>query len=293
MDSDLHLLDDARSAREPRYRGAVAARPPRAAGTTKKPGRSGPLVSLVGAGPGDPELLTLAAVRRIEAADAIVHDRLVAPSILALAPGAQKFYAGKARNLHALPQEEINALLVRLAREGRRVVRLKGGDPFVFGRGGEEMEYLAAHAVPFEVVPGVSAANGVAAAACIPLTHRDHAQRLVFVTGHLKDGSMDLDWPSLARRGQTLVVYMGLTALPILCRELVHHGLPSDTAGAVVQSGTLEDQRVVTATIATLAERATAARITSPTLVIVGEVVRVREKVLASLASSRAMAFDE
>ena len=242
------------------------------------------MVSLVGAGPGDPELLTLKAARRIEAAEAIVYDRLVAPSILALAPAAITFYVGKARHRHAMPQDAIHALLVRLAREGRRVVRLKGGDPFVFGRGGEEIEYLAAHGVAFEVVPGISAANGVAASACIPLTHRDHAQRCVFVTGHLKDGSIDLDWASLAKPRQTLVVYMGLHALPTLCRELVRHGLPATTPAAVVQQGTTPGQRIVSATLATLAARVLAAGLASPTLTIVGDVVAVRDKLFEAAA---------
>jgi uroporphyrin-III C-methyltransferase/precorrin-2 dehydrogenase/sirohydrochlorin ferrochelatase len=230
----------------------------------------------------------LKAIRRIEAADAIVYDRLVATSLLEFAPTARTFYVGKARDRHALPQDEINALLVRLAREGERVVRLKGGDPFVFGRGGEEMEYLAAHGIPFEVVPGISAANGIAASTCIPLTHREHAQRCVFVTGHLKDGSMDLDWRSLAVPGQTVVVYMGLAALSMLCDGLVRHGLPGSTPAAIVQQGTLPAQRVMTATLDTLAARAIAERLASPTLVIVGDVVRVRERVLAYAADREA-----
>jgi len=237
-------------------------------------------VALVGAGPGDPELLTLKAVRLIRRADAIVHDRLVAPSILALAPRALRIYVGKARNRHALPQESINALLVQLARQGKRVVRLKGGDPFVFGRGGEEIETLAANGVPFEVVPGISAANGIAASTCIPLTHRDHAQTCVFITGHLKDGTMDLDWPALARPRQTLVVYMGLLALPTLCRELVRHGMPAATPAAVVQQGTTADQRVVTGTLATLPDAAAQAALQSPTLIVVGDVVAFRDKVM-------------
>jgi uroporphyrin-III C-methyltransferase/precorrin-2 dehydrogenase/sirohydrochlorin ferrochelatase len=235
-------------------------------------------VALVGAGPGDPDLLTIKAVRLIERADAIVHDRLVAPSILALAPRALRIYVGKARSRHALPQDSINALLVQLARQGKRVVRLKGGDPFIFGRGGEEIEALAANGVPFEVVPGISAANGVAASANIPLTHRDHAQTCIFITGHLQDGSMDLDWDALTRPRQTLVVYMGLLALPTLCRELVRHGMPAATPAAVVQQGTTPQQRVVTGTLATLPSAAAAAALASPTLIIVGAVVALRDK---------------
>jgi uroporphyrin-III C-methyltransferase / precorrin-2 dehydrogenase / sirohydrochlorin ferrochelatase len=234
-------------------------------------------VALVGAGPGDPELLTLRALKAIERADVIVYDRLVSAEILALArPRAQRIDVGKTRDRHTVPQRDINALLVRLANEGKRVVRLKGGDPFIFGRGGEELETLAAHGIAFEVVPGVSAANGVAAYAGIPLTHRDHAQACVFVTGHLKDGTMNLDWPALARPRQTIVVYMGLAGLPTLCRELIAHGLPGATPAAIVQQGTTARQRVVSATLATLAERASAAAIEPPTLIIVGEVVRLR-----------------
>ena len=235
-------------------------------------------VALVGAGPGDPELMTLRALKAIRRADAIVYDRLVAPEIIARArPSAARYYVGKARDHHTLSQPLIGALLVRLAREGKRVVRLKGGDPFVFGRGGEEIEVLAAHGIAFEVVPGVSAANGVAAYAGIPLTHRDHARAVVFVTGHLRNGTMDLDWPALARPQQTVVVYMGLQGLPTLCRELVAHGLPAATPAAVVERGTTSKQRVVTATLGTLPTEATRARVAAPTLIIVGTVVRLRE----------------
>jgi uroporphyrin-III C-methyltransferase/precorrin-2 dehydrogenase/sirohydrochlorin ferrochelatase len=286
MDIDANVIEEAWQTRDVRPRVVHGDGDAVRRGDVHRAARASAIVSLVGAGPGDPELLTLKAIRRIEAADAIVYDRLVATSLLEFAPSARTYYVGKARHRHALPQDEINALLVRLAWEGHRVVRLKGGDPFVFGRGGEEIEYLAAHGIPFEVVPGISAANGVAASACIPLTHREHAQRCVFVTGHLKDGSMDLDWPSLARRGQTLVVYMGLTGLPILCAELVRYGLPGATPAAIVKQGTLPGQRVVVATLESLAARAAAERLASPTLVIVGDVVRVREKVLASLASA-------
>jgi uroporphyrin-III C-methyltransferase/precorrin-2 dehydrogenase/sirohydrochlorin ferrochelatase len=245
-------------------------------------------VALVGAGPGDPELLTLKAVRLIERADAIVHDRLVAPSILALAPRALRIYVGKARNRHALPQDSINALLVQLARQGKRVVRLKGGDPFVFGRGGEEIEVLAANGIPFEVVPGISAANGVAASTGIPLTHRDHAQTCVFVTGHLKDATMDLDWAALARPRQTLVVYMGLLALPTLCRELVRHGMAATTPAAVIQHGTMPNERIVTGTLATLPDAAAAAALESPTLIIVGDVVAFRDRVMHQVVTDSA-----
>ena len=165
---------------------------------------------------------------------------------------------------------------MRLALEGRRVVRLKGGDPFIFGRGGEEIEALVAHGIPFEVVPGITAASGIAAYAGIPLTHRDHAHAVTFVTGHLKDGTMNLDWPALARPGQTVVVYMGLLGLPILARELVAHGLPASTPAAVIQQGTTANQRVVTGTLADLPGRAFDARLAPPTLIVVGDVVKLQ-----------------
>ena len=236
-------------------------------------------VYLVGAGPGDPELLTLRAARLLAEADAVVYDHLVGDDVLALVrPGARRIYVGKQRNRHTLEQEDINILLARLARECACVVRLKGGDPFVFGRGGEELQALAAEGIAFEVVPGVTAGCGATAYAGIPLTHRDHAQTCVFVTGHLKDGSCDLDWTALARRRQTVVIYMGLAGLSTICRQLIAHGLPPDWPAAVVEQGTLPDQRVVTATLATLPAAVDAAGLRSPCLTIVGEVVRLREQ---------------
>lgn len=236
-------------------------------------------VYLVGAGPGDPELLTLRALRLINEADVLVYDHLVSDAILALAnPQAERIYAGKQRGNHAVPQEALNQMLVRLGRTGRRVVRLKGGDPYTFGRGGEEVETLKENGVPFEVVPGITAAAGVAAYAGIPLTHRNHAQACVFVTGHLKDGSMNLDWPGLARRRQTVVIYMGLNGLAYLCEQLIAHGLPPDWPAAIVQQGTTPNQRTVTGTLATLPQLAVAASLKAPTLIVVGEVVTLRDK---------------
>jgi uroporphyrin-III C-methyltransferase len=262
-----------------RLRLATRASPPlrdeRTTGTARGPNQGS--VALVGCGPGDPELLTLRAARVIASADVLVYDRLVSDAIVALGPThAQRIYVGKARSNHAMPQEAISELLVRLAKQGRRVVRLKGGDPFIFGRGGEEIEVLARNGVAFEVVPGVTAATGVAAYAGIPLTHRDHAHAVTFVTGHLCNDGDRPDWPALARPGQTLVFYMGLANLASICGELVAHGLSASTPAAIVQQGTLPTQRVVTGTLADLARHASDARRDAPTLVIVGDVVDLR-----------------
>jgi uroporphyrin-III C-methyltransferase len=236
-------------------------------------------VYLVGAGPGDPELLTLRALRIIGDADILVYDQLVSDAILALVnPAAERIYAGKQRGNHAVPQDDLNQLLVKLARTHKRIVRLKGGDPYTFGRGGEEVETLRENGIPFEVVPGVTAAAGVAAYAGIPLTHRNYAQACVFVTGHLKDGSMNLDWPGLARRRQTVIIYMGLHGLSYLCEQLIAHGLPTDWPAAIVQQGTTPNQRTVTGTLTTLPAIAESAGLKAPTLIIVGEVVRLKDK---------------
>ncbi|GHE19799.1 uroporphyrinogen-III C-methyltransferase [Halomonas urumqiensis] len=230
-------------------------------------------VSLVGAGPGDPELLTLKALKRLQSAEVILHDRLVSQEILALAnPQAALYYVGKARADHSVPQDEINQALVAWSRSGKRVVRLKGGDPFIFGRGGEELQALVAEGIAVEVIPGITAASGCSAYAGIPLTHRDHAQSVRFITGHLKNGSAELDWPALASPGQTLVFYMGLHGLPTICRELVAHGLPADTPVALVEQGTTARQRVHLGTLDDLAGRLEGLTLRPPTLIIVGGV---------------------
>ena len=236
-------------------------------------------VYLVGAGPGDPELLTLKALRLMQQADVIIYDRLVSPPILDLCRrDAEKIYVGKARSNHSVPQDGINALLVEYAAQGKRVCRLKGGDPFIFGRGGEEIQELFAAGVAFQVVPGITAASGCSAYAGIPLTHRDYAQSVRFLTGHLKEGSPELPWNELVYENQTLVLYMGLVGLEKICAQLIAHGQRPNMPVALISKGTTPDQKVVVGTLADIASKVTEHQIQAPTLTIIGEVVSLRDQ---------------
>ena len=240
-----------------------------------QPTTAEPWVYLVGAGPGDPDLLTVKAARLLERADAVVYDRLVGEGVLDLVPrGATRIYVGKSTNCHHLSQAEINDLLVRLARPGRVVVRLKGGDPFIFGRGCEEAAHLALRRVPFEVVPGITAASGCAAAAGIPLTHRGYATGVRFLTGHCREGAgLGLNWASLADPDTTLVVYMGLANLPEISARLIEAGLPADTPAAAIADGTTAHQRVLRTTLAGLPEEVRGGGLRTPVLIVIGRVV--------------------
>ena len=236
-------------------------------------------VYLIGAGPGDPDLLTFKALRLMQQADVIVYDRLVAPEIVELTRrDAEKIYVGKERDNHSLPQDSINELLARLALSGKRVARLKGGDPFIFGRGGEEIETLVEYGVPFQVVPGITAASGCASYCGIPLTHRDHAQSCTFVTGHLQDGSINLNWSQLALPRQTIVIYMGLQGLPVICEQLIAHGCPADQPIAIIQKGTTREQKQVSGTLSSIVTQVQQAALKAPTLIIIGTVVSLSEK---------------
>lgn len=236
-------------------------------------------VYLVGAGPGDPDLLTFRALRLMQKADVVVYDRLVSTDILELVRrDAEKIYVGKERSNHTIPQEDINELLADLALQGNRVVRLKGGDPFIFGRGGEEIQTLIARGIDFQVVPGITAASGAASYAGIPLTHRDHAQSVVFTTGHLRNNTIDLNWQALAQPNQTLVFYMGLTGLPIICEKLIAHGLAANTEIALVENATRSTQKVLTGTLESILNNPLTYEIKPPTLIIVGGVVSLHEQ---------------
>ena len=249
-------------------------------------------VTLVGAGPGDPGLLTVKAANALRAARLVLYDHLVSKEVLALVPaGADLVYVGKESGHHTLPQEGIIDVMLRLARSGRRVLRLKGGDPYIFGRGGEEVQALAAAGVPFEVIPGISAAQGAAAAVGIPLTHRDHAETLVFATGHLRgEGagrSVDLDWAQLARPRQTVVIYMGVGTLPVISAQLQMHGLAGDTPAALIERATLPEQRTVVGTLATLPELARRHDVRAPALIMIGTVVSVQRELVAAHQAAR------
>jgi uroporphyrin-III C-methyltransferase/precorrin-2 dehydrogenase/sirohydrochlorin ferrochelatase len=236
-------------------------------------------VFLVGGGPGDPDLLTFRALHLMQRSDVCVYDKLVSKDVLNLVRrDADLIFVGKKRDRHTLPQDKINQLLVKLAKKGMRVLRLKGGDPFIFGRGGEEIEMLMEHKIPFQVVPGITAANGVSSYAGIPLTHRDYAQSCTFVTGHMKDEKLTLDWGSLARPNQTIVIYMGLLALSQICVELVKHGVSKDLPIAVVEQGTTSQQKVITGALSNIVQKVQKEKLKSPSLIIIGNVVKLRKK---------------
>ena len=247
-------------------------------------------VYLIGAGPGDPDLLTLRAFRLLQRSDLVLYDRLVSPEIMELVPAsAERIYVGKQRADHSLAQTDINQLLVEHANQGKRVTRLKGGDPFIFGRGGEEIERLADAGVPFQVVPGITAANGCSAYAGIPLTHRDHAQSVQFVAGYLKDGSIDLDWNELVADDKTLVFYMGLNTMPTICASLIEHGMPADMPIALVEKGTTREQRVLISTLDQLPARLETIEVASPSLCIVGRVVQLADRLQWYQSDAEAM----
>ena len=236
-------------------------------------------VYLVGGGPGDPDLLTFRALRLMQQADVALYDRLVSPAIVDLArKEAQRIYVGKQSDSHTVPQSELNRMMVKLAQQGKRVLRLKGGDPFIFGRGGEEIEELAAAGVPFQVVPGITAASGCASYAGIPLTHRDLAHSCLFITGHLRDGKLDFNWPALLQPKQTLAIYMGVKGVEVLQKNLLEQGMPPDLPAAVIQQATTPDQRVYTGAVSTLTDIVATKKIKPPSMIIIGEVVKLHEK---------------
>lgn len=240
-------------------------------------------VTLVGAGPGDPDLLTVKAARALREATLVLYDALVSKDVLALVPAsADRVYVGKTSGHHSLSQEGIIELMLRLAGGGRRLVRLKGGDPYIFGRGGEEAQALAAAGIPFDVIPGISAAQGASASTGIPLTHRDHAESLVYATGHLRgegdERTVDLDWQLLSRPRQTVVIYMGVGTLPVISTQLQAHGLAGSTPAAIIERATQPGQRTITGTLATLPELARRHDVRAPALIMIGTVVTLRDE---------------
>lgn len=239
-------------------------------------------VYLIGAGPGDPDLLTFRALRLMQKADVVIYDRLVSKDILNLVRrDADRMYVGKEASNHSVPQDQINEILYNLAKEGKRVLRLKGGDPFIFGRGGEEAEKLFAEGIPFQVVPGITAASGASTYCGIPLTHRDYAQSVTFATGHLKDDAIELDWPSLARENQTLVIYMGLGGLKIISEQLIAHGMPANTPIAVIHRATQAEQRVLVSDLTDVVQRVEDEQMRPPSLIIIGQVVKLHDQLKA------------
>lgn len=247
-------------------------------------------VYLVGAGPGDPDLLTFRALRLMQRADVVLYDRLISDEILSLVRrDAERIYVGKLPKEHTMEQHDISALLVKLAKQGKRVLRLKGGDPFIFGRGGEEIEELGAHGVPFKVVPGITASAGCGAYAGIPLTHRDHAQSCLFVTAHGRDGHLDLDWEVLIRPAQTVAVYMGIGNLPGLIDGFARHGVSMQTDIALIENGTRPEQRVITGTLGNIVAKAQVEGFQSPCMIIIGSVVRLRNKLAAGAGAAEAV----
>ena len=244
-------------------------------GSTRAPGE----VFLVGAGPGDPDLLTVKALRLLGQADVVLHDRLVSDAIMGLIHDrAEVIHVGKARSNHSVPQNRINDMLVEYARAGKCVVRLKGGDPFIFGRGGEEIETLADQGMPFQVVPGITAASGCSSYAGIPLTHRDYAQSVRFITGHLQNNTTDLPWQDFVQNCQTLVFYMGLVGLPVIADQLMDHGMDPTMPVALISKGTLPEQVVVAGTLDSIVAKVEHANVRAPTIIIVGEVVNLRPR---------------
>ena len=234
-------------------------------------------VKLVGAGPGAADLMTVRALRAVEGAQALLYDALISDEVLALAPArCLRIQTGKRAGKTSMPQDVINGLMLKLARRGLNVVRLKGGDPFIFGRGGEEIDRLAEARIPFQVIPGITAASGCACYAGIPLTHRDYSQSVRFVTGHLKNDTIDLDWPTLACENQTVVFYMGLVGLEVICAQLIAHGMAADMPIALVQQGTTANQKVLTGTLESMPALVAANEIQAPTIIIVGRVVKLQ-----------------